>query len=307
MPLKDWGGEELKHEDGIIYLHGHDHNNYYFDDGKKRIYADNQIGYKGKTLGLKQIPFHYQFDWFKDYQDGIHEISKEDYLMFNRGMNIKISFHSKFIKLYMLKREKTYMFFGLNPKNRLEMLFGGLTMSTHKRGLKYFYDRMLNYSNSIKKYLSKYDAFQKQLSNEIQKIGGLGVIHGCIIDVNFFNHLYVNPLDGHIYFYSATTIRDKYFYPSIGSLLKSQCPSLCDNYQKLIDNNKLAILEERRETITDEAVHNTDTEMYKFSKLIKKLQYTNNCNVIRSWNDKIANDVTEDNGKVLIQELISLG
>lgn len=306
MSLKDWGGNSLKHQDGIIYIHGHDHNNYYFDDGKKRIYADNQIGYKGKEICLKQIPFDYQFDWFKDYQDGIYEISKEDYLMFNRGTNIKISFHSKFIKLYMLKRGKTYMFFRLNSKKRLEILSGGLTMSTHKHGLKYFYDRMLNYSNSIKNYLSQYDAFQKQLSSEIKKIGGLGIIHGCIIDIDFFNHLYVNPLDGRVSFYNAKTIFDKYFYPSIGSLLKSQCPSLYDNYRKLIGGNSLAILEEEKEVLTDEVIHNTSTEMYKYSRLIKNLQYLNNCNVIRSWNDDIASDVSEDNGKALIEELISL-
>ena len=38
----------------------------------------------------------------------------------------------------------------------------------------------------------------KTISKEIRAFGGNGNIHGCIIDIDFFNHIYVNPFDGKI-------------------------------------------------------------------------------------------------------------
>ena len=52
----------------------------------------------------------------------------------------------------------------------------------------------------IKSPLDKYSAFQEKIAAEIRKIGGNGHIHGCIIDIDWENHIYVNPVDLKIQF-----------------------------------------------------------------------------------------------------------
>lgn len=55
MPMEDWGGRDIKAKYGIVYVSGHSHRNYFFDDGKTRIYANNQVGYKGKRVSFKKL------------------------------------------------------------------------------------------------------------------------------------------------------------------------------------------------------------------------------------------------------------
>ena len=76
MNFNDWCGQEERHEN-YIYISGHNHRNEYYDDGAIRIYSDNQIGYANVTPRLKYFYFSYEFDLFNDYEDGIHEITKE--------------------------------------------------------------------------------------------------------------------------------------------------------------------------------------------------------------------------------------
>lgn len=42
---------------------------------------------------------------------------------------------------------------------------------------------------------------QLQLSNEIQDLGLSGKIHGCIVDIDRYHHVIVNPIDGNMQFY----------------------------------------------------------------------------------------------------------
>lgn len=54
----------------------------------------------------------------------------------------------------------------------------------------------------------------KHISNQIKKIGGDGRIHGCIVDIDEMNHVYLNPIDGRIICYWASAINHRYEYPS---------------------------------------------------------------------------------------------
>ena len=55
-----------------------------------------------------------------------------------------------------------------------------------------------------------------------------------MIDINFVNHVYVNPIDLTIMGYWASDMIQKVVYPNIHSLLEEECPLLYANYQKLI-------------------------------------------------------------------------
>lgn len=148
MPLKDWAGHE-KYKDGIIYVSGHNHRNYYNDDGKIRIYADNQLGYKGKNINFKSFSVELGYNWFNDYKDGIYEISREDYIKFYRGINENVTFNRDFVNLYMIKSKKTYMFLLKTNKGPLKILNGGSIKDVCKQDLNYFYDNLLKYSKSV--------------------------------------------------------------------------------------------------------------------------------------------------------------
>ena len=102
--LNDNYGVYSSYHKGFIYVSGHTHRNYYYDDGEIRIYADNQIGYSNNLPHLKWFETDNTYDYFSDYPDGIHEISADDYIQFYRGKNIRITFTRSVNTLYMLKK-----------------------------------------------------------------------------------------------------------------------------------------------------------------------------------------------------------
>ncbi len=302
MPMRDWGGENCHHHDGFIYVSGHTHRNYAFDDGKTRIYADNQIGYKGKRVALKSFGIDPTYDWFADYADGIHPIDRDDYIAFYRGLGETVSFNWQYEKLYMIKREGSYMFLMETPKGALDVLNGGARKSAGDRPVDYFYENLPKYSESVKMFLSSYDAFQKRVSAEIKSFGGSGKIHGCIIDIDYFNHVYINPLDGTITPYSASSMVDKYVYPDMASLLMRNCGGLFDNYKKLIEMSggtiDEVVLRKRRGS------YDGGTEIYRASRVIKGLQFTTKYSIVRLWNDHILDVASEENGRLIVTNLL---
>ena len=304
MPIQDWSSSQNT-VNGFVYVSGHNHRN--FDDGLQRIYADNQIGYNLKDASLKHFTLKRNYDWFSDYKNGIYEISKNDYECFYRGICESMTFNRKFQKIYMLKNNNTYMFLLTTVKGTLMVLSGGLIKKAGNHSLEYFYNNLGNYSKSIKLYLSKYDAFQKTISEDVKKLGGIGTIHGCIVDIDFFNHLFINPLDGQITPYFAYSMKEKYIYNNIPSLLFHQCPQMYENYVKSIESKDSNTLIESNinAPISSQAVFIENTEMYRISKIIKALQFTTKYNIVRVWNDMLLDKVSEENGCALINNIIS--
>lgn len=306
-PISDWGGN-IKPQEGFIYVNGHNHRNYFEDDGKTRIYADNQVGYKGKTVSLKTISANYNYDWFADYKDGIYEITKKDYENFYRGIGEPLTFNRQFLKLFMIKRDGNYMFFIQSTEKSIQILNGGSIRSAGKHPLEYFYENLSKYNSSINAFLSQYYNFQKTIAQEIKKIGGTGIIHGCIIDIDALNHLYVNPLDGKVVPYYALSIIDKYVYSNLPSLLKYECPSIYKKYEQLTmqtkGSNELTIYNSK-EKISDKKVYVSSTEIYRVSRIIKGLQYVIKYNVVRIWSDEFLEKSSEENGKLIVSSIIN--
>lgn len=306
MPKKDWSNGE--YNKNWCYISGHTHKNYYIENEEMKLYADNQVGYTGDSYGFKYLMTSKEFDIFQDYSDGIYEITREQYKLFYYGICNGIEFNRKFEKLFMLKRNGTYCFLiKFNNSNDLKLLDGGNYKNVGKHDLNYFYENLVNYSNSVKLFLESYENFQKQISNEIKKIGGSGHIHGSIIDIDFYNHLYINPLDATITPYFAYSIVDKYVYTNLISLLKSHNKELYGNYVKLLENernNNLVVLnhnlrESNKKTFVPE------TDMYKISRILKGFQYTTKNNIVRLWNDTIVSNSTKESGRLIVRGLIN--
>ena len=67
--------------------------------------------------------------------------------------------------------------------------------------------KLQNFEVVLSKYLKVLAPFrnvQEQLSKELKILGLSGSIHGCIIDIDFYHHIMLNPLDGTMtYYYSS--------------------------------------------------------------------------------------------------------
>ncbi len=302
MPVRDWFGKE-EYEPGVLYVSGHTHNNYRYDDGVKRVYSDNQSGYTSKTIFWKETSTGFGFDWFKDYKDDIYPISLADYRVYYRGINERMNLKKEPGQLYLLKRDGLYMFLCKNEK--LYFMQGGKKLNLDNQDVEYYYKKMEVYANSIKECLFEYELAQNRIANEIKKIGGSGLVHGCIIDIDFFNHVYLNPLDGKMTPYCASFMTAKAAYQNIASLLSDKCPALYSKYQAFIDeknDNSLTFLGDNK--ISKKTHFVTDTAMYRISRLIKQLQFIGNHGLIRKWNDEIANKASKEEGFLILRDML---
>ena len=207
-PMDCWS-EKVNYHKEYVYVSGHTHRNQFYDDGETRIYADNQIGYSNNNPHLKWLEMDNEYDYFADYEDGIHQITADDYRSFYRGKNIMITFNRDVNVLYMLKKNGYYCFIHQSKGGSLTMLNGGALKKLNEWDINYYYDNMDMVVDAIKKPLDKYSGIQEKIAAEIRKLGGDGTIHGCIIDIDWYNHVYVNPVDMKITGYWASDIINK--------------------------------------------------------------------------------------------------
>lgn len=284
-PKKDWCADANYHDD-FVYVSGHTHRNMFFDDGVKRIYADNQIGYSNESPHLKSFLMNGEYDYFSDYEDGIYEITSQEYQDFSRGKNISMIFNRQINILYMLKKNEYYCFIHKTKTGSLSMLNGGALRKLDVKDVKYYYDNMDSMVAFIEAPLNKYRAYQESIANEIKRIGGCGWIHGCIIDIDFYTHIYVNPVDMTVRSYRASDIINKLVYPTVPALLKNECPELYANYLKMIEGEKanpLAVKLTKNEVALLPQEY-LETDIYKASREIKKMQKLSS-KVLTTWYD----------------------
>lgn len=299
MPLSDWC--KGSPQEGIYYLSGHTHKNIFYDDGIYHIYADNQIGYRNESIHVKSFLMDNEYDLFQDYPDGIHKITPQQYRDFNRGKNIKMSFNREIDYLWMLKKQGYYCFILESAKGKLYILNGGVPETLKYDRLDYYFENMDQMIKCIEAPLTKYTNFQKEIVHLIKKIGGSGSIHGCIIDIDFNNHIYVNPIDLTVTGYWAENIVFKKVYPSVPALLEKNCPKYFKAYKELSyeKENVVSVLEKSEISEPEQLYLNTN--IYKASREIRKMQRLQ-FNVLRVWYDNLISDSQKDNQSLLTNE-----
>lgn len=72
------------------------------------------------------------------------------------------------------------------------------------------------------------------IAEEVRAFGGEGKAHGCIVDIDFINHVYLDPLTGRLKFYFATSINDRIEYEHLDALLRRHAPQLLVSYETLL-------------------------------------------------------------------------
>ena len=281
-PKKDWC-KEAGPDKNYVYVSGHTHRNFFHDDGEYRVYSDNQVGYHSENPHLKTFLIDNDYDCFSDYEDGIFEVTSEQYNDFYRGKNISMTFQREVNVLYMLKKNGYYCFIHKSRSGSLTILNGGAMKKLEIQDIQYYYDNMDSMISTIKTPLDEFTSFQKRIAGIVKRIGGVGTIHGSIIDIDFYNHIYVNPLDLSITGYWASDIINKIVYPSIPALLEKNCPTIFGEYVKLLKGNSENPLAPKQQTnVAILPQTYLDTDIYKASREIKKMQKLHS-NILSSW------------------------
>ena len=287
MPLTDWSHDVNCHS-GYVYVSGHTHRNEFYDDGIQRFYADNQIGYYRKHVCAKNFCIEGTCDLFMDYGDGLYEISRNQYVDFCRGKNIQMDFNRYFEHLYMLKRGGYYCFIMQTEKGKLSILNGGKTKIIKNKTIESCYEDMPEVIATLKEKfaLDEFSSLQRQISDLVKGMGGNGRIHGAIVDIDFFNHIYVNPNDLKITPYHALTMSEKIIYGNIQNLLTERRPDLLVAYEKYLSEAPSTALALRK-NIGDGALSSVyySTDIYKYSNIVKKVQRLNS-NILAVWPEK---------------------
>ncbi|MGN1323555.1 MAG: metallophosphoesterase [Bacilli bacterium] len=290
-PKQDWSTDN--YNSNWIYINGHTHKNVYEKNSDKQLYADNQVGYFNEDVRLKRIDYSLKCNIFNDYEDGIHLISLEQYLLFYRKMGCSISCKLQG-EFYLLKKNDILMFVYKNDKGNLYIMNGGRQNRLNYKDIEYYFNNMDNYSIIIKEGTKSYYAYINQLSDYIKSIGGSGNVHGTIVDIDFYNHVYVNIYDGKITPYWAASMDYKIVYPSFQELLSNHCPKMLEN----MNSNKNELVVMKNELISSGGEFYEDTKIYRESRMMKKIQYLIDDNIIRVWNDNL---LEEKEIKLLIE------
>lgn len=283
MPLSDWSTDTTYHSK-YVYVSGHTHKNTFYDDGMQRIYADNQVGYHRRNAYSKYFYSDIRFDPFAEYGDGIYEISRHDYLDFYLGKNIHVQFTRDFEHLYILKRSGYYCFMIETEKGTLAILNKGSTKQIKKWTIQGCYEEMPSIIEEIKDPLDQYTAVQLQISSLVKSIGGCGRIHGAIIDIDYYNHIYLNPNDHKATCYYADNMRDKLVYRNLHSLIAAHRGDMLPAYlQYLTSENRMHVPYEEQ-GLSISPIPYKETDIYLNSNKLKKMQLLYS-NVLTIWPD----------------------
>lgn len=172
-PKKDWC-KETEPDKNYVYVSGHTHRNFFHDDGEYRVYSDNQVGYHIENPHLKTFLIDNDYDCFSDYEDGIFEITSEQYNDFYRGKNIPMTFQREVNVLYMLKKNGYYCFVHKSRSGSLTILNSGAMKKLEIQDVQYYYDNMDTMISMIKAPLDKFTSFQKRIADMVKQIGGTG-------------------------------------------------------------------------------------------------------------------------------------
>lgn len=289
-PVSDWTDEPVN--PNWIYVNGHTHRNALFG---KNVLSDNQVGKKPSRWRLNGFSVDDVQSPFINMEDGIHEISNETYKLFNAERYIATTGCNYPGKIFALKRKELYMFI-LQSEAQLYILSGGQRKRLDKGDIQYYYDNMELYISKVYELLKPYNRAVWAISKEIRNIGGTGTVHGCIVDIDFFNHVYLNPFDGKVTPYYAEDTVSRLVYGDMPALLKEKLPELYPKFIAADKNGSIPLLgqfavSKENETQNMESAKVPElvmgTEMYSPSRIMRSIQYIFDNNVIRIWKDEI--------------------
>lgn len=308
-PMEDWSTEPMN--PAWVYVSGHTHRNYFSEaEHEATILADGQIGYRKAKWAYRA----YALDTtnccnpLACLKDGIYEIDAQTYEDFNRARGIEMSRFNRSGRIFALKRGETYMFIHREEDGgNLHLLAGGRITNLSRADIGYYYSNLTEYSTRVERLFAPYYSALTAVSKEVKSIGGDGYIHGSIVDIDYFNHIYLDPLDGSLTPYYAESTEERISFESVERLLKGSPfidGGITGGFLRARKRGELALIAGgKSEYKPDPAlapVLSTDKAIYKKSNAMKSVQYLLERNVVRVWNDRVLegnSSVRLDGGK----------
>lgn len=243
----------------VIYFTGHTHRNICSLTEHEILYADNQIGYKKKSIRFKHATVGRATNPYHTLPDGLYETNIPDYLSFYRHIGETIGDGAKLYMmcannraaLFVIKRLGFYGFFIITTKGQnkgISIVNGGnVKKITGSTDINWICE---NFDVVVRKYihlLSPLRTLQNRLSMELKRLGLSGEIHGTIVDIDFYHHIMVNPMDGTITFYYSPFLGLVQEMDSFKEVMKSLCDGkenikLRDKYNKMLNEDKANLL-----------------------------------------------------------------
>lgn len=261
------------------------------------VFANNQLGYKKYNVLFKQAYIYKRMNPFAAFEDGYHEINSPDYLRFYDYMQENINgnglverqIKNNNAQFYMIKHSGYYGFFLLSPKG-LYICAGGRIKKINS--INDIEQIDINFTNMVSRYLRAlypYRNVQEQIAEAVKSFGGDGKIHGCIIDIDFYNHIMLNPNDGTMTYYTSPIFGHIKTYGSMLELLSDNNKFLEREYRKQMDllgessnnvlfKNQIDVTETLIQVDIKNSAYTISNRMYQLQRLFDK-------KILRDWND----------------------
>lgn len=294
-PMSNWSSDA--YNPNWVYISGHTHQNSLIrqEDGTT-VLSDNQVGYKPRPWHFNALTIRGRYNPFDGWPDGIFDISEAQYIDFNKGQGIAMDKFGWPGQIRMVKRDGSYMFF--LQQTRLLMLAGGQRRAA-AHSIEYYYENLPLYRRKVEDAFRPYRTALEALSREIKAFGGAGTIHGWIVDIDWGNHVYLNPSDGKVTPYFAFDKTNKVAFSDVPSLLaQSPYPPKMPNGKSMKRAYELA--EKKGELVILQTLGRTgeialasvpkvvlDRSMYEPSRIMRAVQYIFDQDVVRIWNDEV--------------------
>lgn len=245
--------------------------------------------------------------------------------------------HTDHVK--MIIKNKYIMFLSVSPANTYGVLNGGRVKKAYFSP-EYYYENIERYAQAVKDKFGHYWQALKAISKQIKKLRPdekylrmeysrylnslyppgktpmtyehwyqsygktiklSGKIHGCIVDIDYMNHIYLNPYDGTVVPYYAISMYDKDVFVNFKSLISVKRPEMLESLEKLIetDDNALVVVNGNGQStalvLKDDKIFKKTTkvyehDMYAVSNRLKPLEKVFYKKLIQVWYDEILND-----------------
>ena len=289
-----------------VYFTGHTHRNTSESTEQRYIYADNQIGYKRKSVLFKTARLGTVQNPFIDFEDGCYEITTDQYCDYYKysgdplsGASIVNNVLRNGGRFFMIKHSGFYGFFTQNKSKKISICVGGKTRKIPKvKSIDYL---MRNFDAMVSVYLTAMLPFRKaqeQISAEVQSLGLSGRIHGCIVDVDFYNHIMLNPLDGTITYYYSPVFGTLQPYKTFEKLLEHIDSDYLIDGQRQDFQRKYALMATSGCLLSRESFSTSDDvggmvtidikgSIYGLSARVNQLQRLFTSRVLRDWNPEL--------------------
>ncbi len=296
-PLNDWKTNSQL-DKNCVYFYGHNHQNTLYNDPESNatIFADNQIGYHNFDIKLKKTVIEKRINPFAGYADGYHEVSVHDYLLFCDYKFEKIGGTKRINKtlerenahLYLVKHNDYHGFFITTNANTYICAGGNINVIGKKISIEHINATFERIIQSYIDVLSPYRSKQEKISRYVKSFGGSGRIHGTIIDIDFFNHIMLNPHDGKITYYYSLFFGLATIYDSLEPLLKNHCDNLLENYRKLLNSGaKELMVSSPNQAVGQTVKIDIKNSIYSTSRNLNQAQRLFDNGILRMWDETI--------------------